>query len=104
MLLDRGLVNAAASRLYYSLFQAAVHSLESQKHTPASLKLNAETWEHGMICNNTKLVRGNPSDRKLFEIFRSMREEADYSKVSVEVERVTSRLAAVRQLVEEATE
>ena len=78
-LLERGDIDAAANRLYYALFQAAVHALRRQGRTPGDFRPAAEDWDHTMVSRWIKLVRGRPEDGVLFRRLREQRERADYS-------------------------
>ena len=100
LLLQKSLHNAAASRLYYSLFQAVAYALENRRNKrPGDFRLGAEHWEHGMVINNARYVRQSWDDRKLCEKFRALRTEADYDATEVEREQIVERLEAVRSLV-----
>lgn len=104
VLLTERCPNAAASRLYYALFQAGVFRFETVLGLTADrLKRHARSWEHGLVCSNAGLVRGRSLDRRLFEVLRAMRTEADYGSTEIESERVAARLADVAVLVREVT-
>ena len=73
-----GLLNAAASRLYYSVFQAAVHVLSRRGGSPADVKRGARNWSHGRVENLVPTIRGQSEDGVLFRELRALRERADY--------------------------
>jgi len=98
-----GLVDPAASRYYYAMFQAAVHRLTVLGWTPGRLERGAVKWTHTMVANNVLLVRKRRSDRDLYAEMRNMREDADYHDDSVEPERLATLVAAVQEFVGEAT-
>ena len=102
LLADQDLWNAAANRLYYAAFQAAVHALEKKGKRPEQLS-GFDEWKHTTICENTWLVRGRKDDRARYYALRTQRIEADYSGREVETELVRSRLAEVQELVLEVT-
>lgn len=97
-----GLVDPAASRFYYAMFQAAVHRLEQLGWSPARLEMGAVKWSHAMVAGNVSLVRRRREDRGLFRAMRQLREQADYEADSVEPERLASRAESLREFVEEA--
>jgi uncharacterized protein (UPF0332 family) len=97
------LVDPAASRYYYSLFQAAVHRLTALGWTPGRLESGAVEWKHATVQNNVSLVRGRRADSRLFEEMRRMREQADYGDKGVESGYLAARVSAVREFVDEAT-
>jgi len=81
--LENGHVNAAASRLYYALFQAAVYALERQGRAPSEFRRGATVWDHRIVGDRIALVRGLPEDGRLFEKLRFLREMADDHKEPV---------------------
>jgi uncharacterized protein (UPF0332 family) len=97
-----GLVDPAASRFYYAMFQAAVHRLTKLGWTPARLSSWAVEWSHTMVANNVLLVRHLRADRDLFTEMRRLREFADYKDDSVDRDRLASIVVDVRAFVEEA--
>lgn len=78
LLLDRGYIDASATRLYYAVFQAAVHALRAQGREPAEFRRGARDWDHEILGRAIHLARGEPSDRILFRDLRHQRELADY--------------------------
>ena len=98
-----GLVDPAASRYYYALFQAAVHRLMQRGWTPGRLRSGAIQWDHTMVMSNILLVRGRRSDRELYESMRNIREDADYRDETVDPAVLARHVSAVRDFVEEAT-
>jgi len=99
-----GLVDPAASRYYYSMFQAAVHRLSALGWTPGQISSRAVRWTHTAVQNNVFLVRRLPSDRYLFEEMRKLRELADYKDDAVDAGVLAAQVAAVREFVAEATQ
>jgi uncharacterized protein (UPF0332 family) len=82
-LLDLGLLNAAASRLYYGAFQAAIHALDEKRRTPLESRRGARGWSHEKVEEHVAEIRGEREDRALFDDSRSLRETADYGPSSV---------------------
>ena len=82
-LLDRGLVNAAASRLYFAVFQATVHALVKGTGSPAEVQRGARAWSHGRVADEVAGIRGRGEDHDLFQKLRIVREMADYDRDSV---------------------
>ena len=80
LLVERGLFDAAASRLYYAAFQAAVWALGRQGLRPDSIRLGARHWDHSMVAESASLVRGRPEDVLLFRQLRRLRTHADYEQ------------------------
>lgn len=97
-----GLIDPAASRYYYAMFQAAVHRLTKLGWTPGRLSSGAVEWNHTMVANNVLLVRRLRSDRDLFARMRDLRVVADYREASVPPGQIAADLAAVRSFVEES--
>ena len=98
-----GFTDAAASRYYYSLYQAAVHRLTQLGWTPGRLRSGAVRWDHVMVMHNMSLIRGRRSDRDLYEVMRDLRLKADYADVSVELQALADCVAGTREFVEEVT-
>ena len=82
-LLERGLLNAAASRLYFAAFQAAIHALRARSRAPAERQAGAGGWSHARVEEAIATVRGNEEDRNVFRAARLLREEADYGSGTV---------------------
>ena len=101
-LLALGLVDPAATRYYYALYQAAVHRLTLLGWTPRRIRSGAVDWDHSMVKNSVTLVRGRRQDRLLYQAVRDLRVQADYKAQSVTVALLQARVGAVRQFVEEA--
>jgi len=81
-LLALGLVNAAASRLYFSVFQAGVHALALRSGSQADVRAGARNWSHGRVEGLVESIRGQVEDRVLFRELRALRERADYDRES----------------------
>ena len=97
-----GLIDPAASRYYYAMFQAAVHRLTKLGWTPGRLSSGAVEWNHTMVANNVLLVRRLRSDRDFFARMRDLRARADYRETSIRPEELAVELDAVRRFVEES--
>ena len=102
-LLDRGRPNAAASRLYYSMYQAAVHRLTVKGVTPGQRRSGAVRWDHSMVENNSGFLRNSFEDRMLYREMRNMRTTADYKTDSVSAPRLRVLRAAIADYVKEVT-
>jgi uncharacterized protein (UPF0332 family) len=102
ILVAAGLVDPAASRYYYAMFQAAVHRLTALGWTPGRLASGAVKWSHTMVAQNVLLVRRARSDRELFTMMRELREEADYRGDALPAGQLAPLIADVREFVEEA--
>jgi len=102
-LLALGLIDPAASRYYYALYQAAVHALTRQGWSPGALRSGAIEWDQDVVTNNAYLVRRRRSDRDLFRTMRKARTEADYLDDSTDGEALASLVVDVRDVVQEAT-
>jgi uncharacterized protein (UPF0332 family) len=102
-LLAVGLVDPAASRLYYACYQAAVHRLTLVGRTPGATRSGAVEWDHSMMKNNAGSVRGRRSDGFMYEQVRDLRRIADYSAAECVTEgMVRALLPWVREFVVEA--
>src|SRR5438105_2013613 len=95
VLFAAGLVDPAASRYYYALYQAAVHALTRLGWTPARVRSGAVEWEHSMVRNFVSTVRGRRSDRDLYQEMRELRERADNEDQAVAPGFLAARVAAV---------
>ena len=98
-----GLLDPAASRYYYAMYQAAVHTLARRGWTPGRLQSGAVDWSHVVVMNNASLLRGRGSDRYLFGAMRDLRTQADYYDTAVVPALLASKVDEVRALVEELT-
>ena len=98
-----GLTDAAATRYYFALYQAAVHRLKRLGWTPGSIQVGGVEWDHDIVMRNVYLVRRRRSDGDLYKVIRVLRLRADYADVSVEAPALANRVEAVRKFVEEAT-
>ena len=58
LLVERGHPNAAASRYYYAMFQAAVHRLNLKGWKPGAVRSGAVDWDHSMVLNNLGRIGG----------------------------------------------
>src|SRR5262245_385700 len=84
VLLERGLVHAAASRLYYACFQAAVHALNRAGRRPDEIREGLDDWSHRAVAALAQLVRGREDDSHRFRRLRDLRVRADYDRGTVE--------------------
>ncbi len=82
-LLDRGLLNAAASRLYYAVFQAAIHALQSRRRDSAEAPAGGRGWSHAGVQDQIATIRSDDEDQRMFKRLRLLREMADYGQPSV---------------------
>jgi len=98
-----GLVDPAASRYYYSMYQAAVHRFAELGLTPGRIRSGAVEWDHSMVMNNVSLVRGRRSDRIVYQAMRELRRLADYGNKSIKPGELAAHVAAVREFVEAVT-
>ncbi len=96
-----GLADPAASRMYYALFQSAVHALRRRGLRPERLRSGAVHWDHAMVRNNVWAVRGRRSDRELLREMLDLRKLADYEDHPVDPKTVLKLIPAVREFVEE---
>lgn len=78
LLLDSGFADAAASRLYYAAFQAAIYAFVRQGRDPGEFRPGARGWSHRMIRENAALVRGIESDAVFSGKLYRLRLRADY--------------------------
>ena len=103
LLLGRGCPSAAASRLYYAMYQAAVHRLTALGVVPGRMRSGAVEWDHSMVLNNLSLVGARRLDRVLYAEMRRLRGEADYGDDPVRAPDLDDRQDAVRELVRRLT-
>ncbi len=101
LLLERGYVNAAASRLYYAMYEAAVHRLTQRGFRPERVRSGAVDWDHSMVENNTRLLREHWRDRLLYLEMRRMRGQADSEDAPVSAADLRVRLSSIRDFVRE---
>ena len=103
LLFDRGHVNAAASRYYYAMYQAAVHRLTQRGFRPERIRSGAVEWDHSMVLNNTRWLRKSWRDNLLYLEMRRLRSGADYGDESISVADIADRREAIRDFVRELT-
>jgi uncharacterized protein (UPF0332 family) len=84
LLLDKGFVADAASRLYFAAFQAAVLGLERQGWKPSDFRPGATYWEHRTVVNQAWRVRDHRRDVSLLSALGALRRRADYRGLPVE--------------------
>jgi len=101
ILLRRGHVNAAASRYYYAMYQAAVHTLTRQGRVPGQIRSGAVEWDHSMVENNTRMLRQHVPDRFLYGGLRRLRTRADYGPIDVMRHEVEDVRRGVDEFVKE---
>ena len=102
-LLAGGFSNDAASRLYYAMYQAAVHALTQRGRRPEQTRSGAVDWDHSMVENNVRTLRGSRADKDLYRAMRSLRVAADYAPDYIRGADVIERHAAVSRFVKELT-
>ena len=81
-----GHCNAAASRLYYSAFQAAAWALACAGMSPQSITADAMTWNHTMVRQNLGKILSPSTDRthlRNYLVLKALREKADYAPEDV---------------------
>lgn len=103
LLLDRGHVNAATSRYYYSMYQAAVHRLTAKGFRPGAVRSGAVEWDHSMVLNNARSLRHSWADVGLYAEMRHLRGVADYGDGAPPATRLAERGEAIRDFVEDLT-
>ena len=101
LLLDRGLVNAAASRLYYAMYEAAVWALTKEGKRPGAFRSGAVEWDHSMVENNVGVLRNSFEDRDLYREMRRARTTADYKADGVDATQLRWFRADVVDFVKE---
>ena len=101
LLLERGHINAAASRYYYAMYQAAVRSLTLLEFRPGGIRSGAVDWDHSMVENNVMQCRKEWRDRVLYMQLRRLRSRADYGDEPVLRVEIEERRDAIRQFVKE---
>jgi uncharacterized protein (UPF0332 family) len=100
-LVEKSLIDPAASRLYYALFQAGIHVMEAQGKSPGDLTLGATQWTHGRIRDGAALYRGRREDKAMFNVAYYLRERADYRKQPVRRNEVTDLLPTAEAFLQE---
>ena len=89
--------DSSMSRLYYALYQAAMHALETKGKTPSMLSADDKQWSHTLIRQNASLCRGRRDDGRLFSLAFTLRQRADYHAEGVddsEVRNLTPQIEA----------
>ena len=82
LLLDRGLLRAAASRFYYAAFLAAVYAFERQGRRPSDFR--DPFWTHRTVGLLAPLARSRAEDGLLLTDLYDLRLKADYLTGAVE--------------------
>lgn len=100
LLLERGLLRAAASRLYFSMFQAAVCALERRGAKPPS---RDRYWSHDLVLRLAQSIRGDVQDEVRLRDLRKMRISGDYQVWEFERRHLERVRNDVRRFVEEVT-
>ncbi len=103
ILLDRGLVRAAASRLYYAYFQAAIFALVRGGKSPEDSRRGVRYWSHDAVGELVHLVRGRDDDAPRFRDLWDLRVRADYDRGPVERREVEESKHEVIRFVREVT-
>lgn len=78
LLLAKGHLDEAASRFYFSLFQAGVHALAKEGRRPGDFRPGAAYWEHRTVARHAAAIRGRAEDAGLFRRAMELRLQADY--------------------------
>lgn len=91
--------NAAMSRLYYALYQAALHCHEKASRKFFHVDATASKWTHELVRNSAALLRGKTDDVKLFTDALAQRVTADYKHHPVEIVKVKAMLPKVEEFV-----
>jgi uncharacterized protein (UPF0332 family) len=95
------LLDSAAGRLYYAVFQAATAELERQGRRPRDFQSGALRWSHDMVRNNASLIRGRASDRTLIGELFTIRVRGDYAPDAVQLDELPAhRVAQAREFVQ----
>src|SRR5262249_44557963 len=102
-LMEAKLYAPGASRLYYALFQAAVHALGRLGKKPSDFTLGATQWKHEMVKGNVYLCRKRKEDSDLYRSVLGLRVDADYTELPIEPEDVDPFIPDVDELVREVT-
>lgn len=90
------------SRLYYALFQAGIHAMESAGQSASKLNLYSKgRWGHDTVCGNVFLCRKQKDDEVLFREARSLREQADYDRLPVPANSVRDLLPDIERFIQE---
>jgi uncharacterized protein (UPF0332 family) len=100
-LLAAGRINAAASRYYYAMYQAAVHSLTTSGKQPGAFRSGAVEWDHSMVENNAGMLRRSYEDRALYGFLRRTRVKADYKADDVDAADLRPLCEDIAHFVEE---
>jgi len=96
-------VNAGASRLYYAMFQAALHRFAALGIRPALVRSGADRWDHATVANNVRMLRGRQADRPLYGDILRLRVRADYAEGPVDAWEIEWYRASIREFVQEMT-
>ncbi|MGH7149590.1 MAG: hypothetical protein ACREIU_02770 [Planctomycetota bacterium] len=103
ILLDRGLVRSAASRLYFALLQAAIFALGRAGRTPADSRKGLRYGSHDAVGDLVHLVRGREDDTARFQSLRDLRVRADHDRGPVGRREVEESTYEVFRFVREVT-
>ena len=99
--------DAAACRLYYAAYQAArgrALTLEESKREALRVgRQGTKDFPHATVGSNAVLLRGDPTDRKLFEDLETLREQADYAPIPVDGVRLGKALPRAKAFIEAMT-
>ncbi|HET6204605.1 MAG TPA: hypothetical protein VFI25_17570 [Planctomycetota bacterium] len=103
ILLDRGLLHAAASRLYFAFFQAGVFALARAARTPEDARKGLAYWSHEAVGDLVHLSRGRDDDSVRFKRLQDLRVRADYDRGPVARREVEEFRHEVVRFVREVT-
>lgn len=99
LLIQEHLPDSAISRLYYALYQGAVHAMQHHaKKRPRDLS-SYDDWKHQVIANNATLLRGQRSGKVMYKMALDLRVQADYKSVPVNINQVKPLLAQIEAFV-----
>ncbi|HET6201929.1 MAG TPA: HEPN domain-containing protein [Planctomycetota bacterium] len=103
VLLERGLLNDAASRLYYAAFLAGIHGLERLGKRPADFRGGSTYWDHRTVAREVVRIRGLSEDGALLKRLRILRLRADYGERLVDRAELEFVIHETRRFVEQVT-
>lgn len=89
------------SRLYYALFQAAVHHFELRGVTPTELGPYSK-WKHSTVRNHVYRIRQRRDDGVSLRLAYTLRIQADYAPEPVDGMTVAKLVFRAEDFVREA--
>jgi hypothetical protein len=97
----RGLLDDAASRFYFALFQATIFALERRGERASDHRPGSSGWTHWMVVRSIARVRGFPRDELLCAQLRRLRLRADYGMEPVRWTEIEDLRREVERFVRE---